>query len=176
MKEFCVVLSMVATVVVADQLPYQPAPYHAPAPAPYHAPAPAPYHAPEPAYAPAPAPYHAPAPAPYHAPAPEEPYHAPKPYVFGYDINDYDPYGNPDVHSRHEESDGKVVKGQYKVVQDDCRTRIVDYFVDEYKKFHADVKYEGKICYPEKKPHHGPAPYHAPKPAPYHAPKPHPAP
>ena len=54
---FCVVLSMVATVVVADQLPYQPAPYHAPAPAPYHAPAPAPYHAPEPAYAPAP--YHA---------------------------------------------------------------------------------------------------------------------
>merc|ERR1712157_48747 len=65
---------------------------------------------------------------------------------------------------------GKVVKGQYKVVQDDCRTRIVDYFVDEYKKFHADVKYEGKICYPEKKPHHGP------KPAPYHAPKPHPAP
>ena len=66
--------------------------------------------------------------------------------------------------------------GQYKVVQDDCRTRIVDYFVDEYKKFHADVKYEGKICYPEKKPHHGPAPYHAPKPAPYHAPKPHPAP
>ena len=34
-----------------------------------------------------------------------------KPYVFGYDINDYDPYGRPDVHSRHEESDGKVVKG-----------------------------------------------------------------
>ena len=31
--------------------------------------------------------------------------------MFGYDINDYDPYGNPDVHSRHEESDGKVVKG-----------------------------------------------------------------
>merc|ERR1712117_990479 len=120
MKVFCAVLSMVATAVVADQLPYQPAPYHAPAPAPYHAPAPAPYHAPAPAlyHAPAPAPYHAPVPhpvklpvpvhapkpAPYHAPKPA-PYHAPKPYVFGYDINDYDPYGRPDVHSRHEESD-----------------------------------------------------------------------
>merc|ERR1712088_1050084 len=150
MKVFCAVLSMGATAVVADQLPYQPAPYQAPAP--YHAPAPAPYHAPAPAphpvklhvpVHPKPSPYHAPKPAPYHAPHHEDPYHHPKPYVFGYDINDYDPYGRPDVHSRHEESDGKVVKGQYKVVQDDCRTRIVDYFVDEYKKFHADVKYEG---------------------------------
>ena len=62
--------------------------------------------------------------------------------------------------------------GQYTVVQDDCRTRIVDYFVDEYKKFHADVKYEGEICpgYYEglkaKHAHHAPAPYHAPTPAP----------
>merc|ERR1712038_1164028 len=206
------VLSVIAAVAVADHpvAPYQPAPYHAPAPAPYHAPAPAPYHAPEPApyhesapyHAPAPAPYHAPvphpAPAPYHAPKPApyhapvhhkpapyhpEPYHA-HPFNYGYEVHDVDAYGNPNVHSKHEESDGKVVKGQYTVVQDDCRTRIVDYFVDEYKQFHADVKYEGEICpgYYEglKAKHgkhpHGPAPYHAPKPAPYHAPVPHPAP
>merc|ERR1712117_809185 len=88
MKVFCAVLSMVATAVVADQLPYQPAPYHAPAPHPVK------LHVP----------VHAPKAAPYHAPKPA-PYHHPKPYVFGYDINDYDPYGRPDVHSRHEESD-----------------------------------------------------------------------
>ena len=33
----------------------------------------------------------------------------------------------------------------------------MDYYVDEYKQYHADVKYEGEICYHEepKKPHHG---------------------
>ncbi len=36
--------------------------------------------------------------------------------------------------------------GQYRVQQPDCRTRIVDYYVDEYKQFHADVKFEGEIC------------------------------
>ncbi len=82
--------------------------------------------------------------------------------------------------------------GQYTVQLPDCRTQIVDYYVDEYKQYHADVKYEGTICddysvkHP-KDPHH-PAPYHAPKPhhpapAPYapapapYAPAPyHPAP
>merc|ERR1712064_94858 len=153
---------MVTAVAVGDHpvAPYQPAPYHAPAPAPYHAPAPAPYHAPEPApyhepaptpyHAPAPAPYHAPAPAPYHAPVPAPhpapaPYHAPvphpapyapHPFTYGYEVADVDAYGNPNVHSKHEESDGKVTKGQYTVLQDDCRKRIVDYYVDEYKQFH----------------------------------------
>merc|ERR1712168_809984 len=129
-------------------------------PAPYH-PAPAPYH-------PAPAPYH-PAPAPYH----EE---VPKNYQFGYDVHGYDEYGNPNVHSRTEARDGYNVKGQYRVELPDCRTQIVDYFVDEYKQYHADVKYEGEIC-PDKSlikhkdPYHpAPAPYHAPAPAPYHAP------
>merc|ERR1712168_1239674 len=130
-------------------------------PAPYH-PAPAPYH-------PAPAPYH-PAPAPYH----EE---TPKNYQFGYDVHGYDEYGNPNVHSRTEARDGYNVKGQYRVELPDCRTQIVDYFVDEYKQYHADVKYEGEIC-PDKSlikhkdpPYHpAPAPYHAPAPAPYHAP------
>ena len=70
-----------------------------------------------------------------------------------------------------------LIIGQYTVEQTDCRTRIVDYYVDEYKQFHADVKYTGEIC-PDKalahKPHHPPAPYHAPAPAPYHAPAPAP--
>merc|ERR1711862_834699 len=134
-------------------------------PAPYH-PAPAPYH-------PAPAPYH-PAPAPYH----EE---TPKNYQFGYDVHGYDEYGNPNVHSRTEARDGYNVKGQYRVELPDCRTQIVDYFVDEYKQYHADVKYEGEIC-PDKSlikhkkdPYHpAPAPYHPPAPAPYHAPAPAP--
>merc|ERR1712123_316272 len=135
-------------------------------PAPYH-PAPAPYH-------PAPAPYHAPAPAPYHpAPYVEE---TPKNYQFGYDVHGYDEYGNPNVHSRTEARDGPTVKGQYRVELPDCRTQIVDYFVDEYKQYHADVKYEGEICPDKSLIQHkapyapAPAPYHAPAPAPYHAP------
>merc|ERR1712123_122968 len=125
-------------------------------------------------YAP-PAPYH-PAPAPYHpAPAPyvEE---APKNYQFGYDVHGYDEYGNPNVHSRTEARDGPTVKGQYRVELPDCRTQIVDYFVDEYKQYHADVKYEGEICPDKSLIHHkapyapAPDPYHAPAPAPCHAP------
>merc|ERR1711881_510955 len=135
------------------------APVH-PAPLVHHAPVhPAPYHAPVPAH-----------PAPYHAP---EPYHEgpPKNYQFGYAVAETDEYGNPNVHSRTETRDGPTVKGQYTVQLPDCRTQIVDYFVDEYKQYHADVKYEGVIC------EGPPSPYHAPAPAPYHAPAPvHPAP
>uniref|UniRef100_A0A0K2US22 Uncharacterized protein n=1 Tax=Lepeophtheirus salmonis TaxID=72036 RepID=A0A0K2US22_LEPSM len=55
--------------------------------------------------------------------------------------------------------------GQYKVQLPDCRTQIVDYYVDEYKQFHADVKYEGQICDDYSvKAHKKPAPY---QPAPY---------
>ena len=73
--------------------------------------------------------------------------------------------------------------GQYTVQLPDCRTQIVDYYVDEYKQYHADVKYEGEICedytvkhpkHPHPAPHH-PAPY-APAPAPYHPAPVHPAP
>merc|ERR1712123_405001 len=155
MQLFLSLCALVAVAYASD--PYAP-------PAPYH-PAPAPYH-------PAPAPYH-PAPAPYH----EE---TPKNYQFGYDVHGYDEYGNPNVHSRTEARDGYNVKGQYRVELPDCRTQIVDYFVDEYKQYHADVKYEGEIN-PEKSlihkkdPYHpAPAPYHAPAPAPYHAPAPAP--
>merc|ERR1712111_267660 len=144
---------------------------------------PAPYAPPVPAYAPAPvvqtvhaAPaYHAPAPA-YHA----DPYHEEKPkdYQFGYDVHGYDEYGNPNVHSRVEQRDGYNVKGQYRVELPDCRVQIVDYFVDEYKQYHADVKYEGTPC-PDKsllKHHkdgyHAPAPAYAPAPVPAYAPAP----
>jgi len=167
--------------------PYQPAPYHpapaayAPAPyqpAPYHpaaaayAPAPAPYHPAPKAYAPAPAPYH---PAPHHAKA--APYHEEpvKDYQFGYEVAGYDEYGLPNHHARQEQRDGNTVKGQYTVELPDCRTQIVDYYVDEYKQYHADVKYTGEIC-PDKsllkhdKAYHAPAPAYKAAPAPYHAP------
>merc|ERR1712109_374481 len=121
------------------------------------------HHAPGPAYHPAPAPYH------------EE---APKNYQFGYDVHGYDEYGNPNVHSRTEQRDGYNVKGQYRVELPDCRVQIVDYFVDEYKQYHADVKYEGVPC-PDKSliKHHAPAPApaYAPVPAPAYAPVPAPA-
>merc|ERR1719244_1367533 len=116
--------------------------------------------------------------APAYAPAPyvEEPPHD---YQFGYDVHGVDAYGNPNEHSRIETREAPHVKGQYRVELPDCRTQIVDYFVDEYKQYHADVKYEGEIC-PDKSlikhakdPYHtAPAPYHAPAPAPYHAPAP----
>merc|ERR1712186_275686 len=119
------------------------------------------HHAPGPAYHPAPAPYH------------EE---APKNYQFGYDVHGYDEYGNPNVHSRTEQRDGYNVKGQYRVELPDCRVQIVDYFVDEYKQYHADVKYEGVPC-PDKSliKHHAPAPAYAPAPASAYAPVPAPA-
>merc|ERR1712152_34087 len=115
------------------------------------------HHAPGPAYHPAPAPYH------------EE---APKNYQFGYDVHGYDEYGNPNVHSRTEARDGYNVKGQYRVELPDCRTQIVDYFVDEYKQYHADVKYEGVPCPDKSLVKHHKDGYHAPAPAPYHPPAP----
>merc|ERR1712117_371552 len=169
MKAF-ISLALVAAAYGSDPYappaPYAPAPAYAPAPVVHAAPA---YHVPAPAY-------HA---APYHP----DPYHEeePKNYQFGYDVHGYDEYGNPNVHSRTEQRDGYNVKGQYRVELPDCRVQIVDYFVDEYKQYHADVKYEGTPC-PDKsllKHHkdgyHAPAPAYAPAPivhaAPaYHAP------
>merc|ERR1719350_2317777 len=127
--------STLACALTSEAPAYSPAPY---APAPYVAPV---VHA-------APAPY---APAPYVAPvvhAPPAPYHEeiPHDYQFGYDVHGVDNYGNPNEHSRHESRAGNTVKGQYVVHLPDCRTQIVDYFVDEYKQYHADVKYEGVPC------------------------------
>merc|ERR1711936_924525 len=138
---------------------------------------PAPVHPPVPVH-PAPAPYAPPHPAPHH-PAP---YHEPVPknYEFGYGVHEVDEYGNPNVHSRHEVRDGPTVKGQYTVELPDCRKQIVDYYVDEYHQYHADVKYEGEICPDKSLKHPHPAPYHPapvhPAPAPYHPAPVHPAP
>merc|ERR1712080_539582 len=50
----------------------------------------------------------------------------PHDYQFGYDVNEVDIYGNPNVHSRTEVREGPHVKGQYVVHLPDCRTQIVD--------------------------------------------------
>ena len=34
-----------------------------------------------------------------------------KNYAYGYDVNEYDEYGNPNIHSKHEERNGYEVKG-----------------------------------------------------------------
>merc|ERR1712128_78485 len=158
----CALASVALGVVTAQPAP---APY-VPAPAPYHAPAP---YVPAPAYVPAPLVAHA-----VHAPTlayHEEP---PKDYSFGYDVHGVDEYGNPNNHGRTESRVGPTVKGQYRVELPDCRVQIVDYFVDEYKKYHADVKYEGVPC-PDKsllkhKPAYvAPAPGYAPAPLVAHA-------
>merc|ERR1712106_709181 len=137
----CALASVALGVVTAQ---YAPAPY-VPAPAPY-VPAPAPLvaHA-----------VHAPLAHAVHGPvvahavhAPTLDYHEepPKDYSFGYDVHGVDEYGNPNNHGRTESRVGPTVKGQYRVELPDCRVQIVDYFVDEYKKYHADVKYGGVPC------------------------------
>merc|ERR1712088_845545 len=92
----------------------------------------------------------------------------PHDYRFGYDVHEVDAYGNPNVHSRIETREGPHVKGQYVVHLPDCRTQIVDYFVDEYKQYHADVKYEGVPC-PDKSLIHHAAPLVHAAPIAHHA-------
>ena len=38
-----------------------------------------------------------------------------KDYAFGYDVNEVDEYGNPNVHSRNEVREGNTVKGNYSI-------------------------------------------------------------
>merc|ERR550532_1958559 len=92
----------------------------------------------------------------------------PHDYQFGYDVHGVDAYGNPNEHSRTEVREGPIVKGQYVVHLPDCRTQIVDYFVDEYKQYHADVKYEGIPC-PDKSIVHHAAPLVHAAPIAHHA-------
>merc|ERR1719234_2869090 len=92
----------------------------------------------------------------------------PHDYQFGYDVHGVDAYGNPNEHSRTEVREGPIVKGQYVVHLPDCRTQIVDYFVDEYKQYHADVKYEGIPC-PDKSIIHHAAPLVHAAPLAHHA-------
>merc|ERR1719500_234248 len=169
MKLFLISSALVAaTMAQVPAYGYAPAPYVAPvahaAPA-YAPPAPA-YHAAPLVHA-APVAHHAvhhAAPLVHAAPYEEIPHD----YQFGYDVHGVDAYGNPNEHSRTEVREGPVVKGQYVVHLPDCRTQIVDYFVDEYKQYHADVKYEGVPC-PDKSLIHHAAPLVHAAPLAHHA-------
>ncbi|XP_065163221.1 histidine-rich glycoprotein-like [Atheta coriaria] len=68
-----------------------------------------------------------------------EKYHHPK-YAFKYGVEDAHTH---DMKSQEEHRDGDVVKGHYKVVQPDGRTRIVHYTADEHNGFNAEVTYSG---------------------------------
>lgn len=60
------------------------------------------------------------------------------PYDFEYGVSD------PDTgveHSRNENSDGNVVRGEYRVLLPDGRTQVVTYF-DDGNGFNAEVTYE----------------------------------
>merc|ERR1719500_1261147 len=186
MKLFLISSALVAaTMAQVPAYGYAPAPYVAPVAhaAPAYAPAAPAYHAAPLVHA-APVAHHAvhhaaplvhAAPLAHHAvhhaaplvhAAPYE--EIPHDYQFGYDVHGVDAYGNPNEHSRTEVREGPVVKGQYVVHLPDCRTQIVDYFVDEYKQYHADVKYEGVPC-PDKSLIHHAAPLVHAAPIAHHA-------
>ena len=69
----------------------------------------------------------------------------PRPFDFAFNVND-DPTYNQQ--SRQESSDGKVVKGSYRVALPDGRTQIVSYTADDYG-YNSEVTYEGEAKYPE---------------------------
>ena len=76
------------------------------------------------------------------------------PYDFAYAVKDEPSYN----HFGHQEtSDGKTVIGSYRVVLPDSRTQIVNYKIDAYSGFVADVKYEGEAKFPDYKPAYKPA-------------------
>jgi Insect cuticle protein len=79
----------------------------------------------------------------------------PMPYAFAYAVKD-DPSYNDYGHK--ESSDGKVVSGSYRVLLPDGRTQIVNYKVDGYSGYVADVVYEGVAKPYDYKPYK-PAPY-----------------
>lgn len=73
---------------------------------------------------------------------------SPKPYKFGYAVRD-DKSQND--YSHHQESDGHVTTGSYRVALPDGRVQIVNYRADK-NGYVADVQYEGSAYYPEYKP------------------------
>ena len=81
------------------------------------------------------------------------------PYDFAYTIKDEPTYND---FGRQESSDGKVVKGSYRVALPDGRTQIVTYTADEYG-YRADVKYEGEVKQVEYKTKSYPVPVAYPK-------------
>ncbi|XP_065171714.1 adult-specific cuticular protein ACP-20-like [Atheta coriaria] len=71
-------------------------------------------------------------------------YHYPQ-YAYKYGVED--PHTH-DIKSQEEHRDGDVVKGHYKLVQPDGRTRIVHYTADKHNGFNADVQYLGHAAHP----------------------------
>ena len=70
------------------------------------------------------------------------------PYDFEWAVKDAPSYND---FGQQESSDGKVVKGSYRVVLPDGRTQTVDYKVEGDSGFVADVQYKGEAKYPEPK-------------------------
>ena len=68
-----------------------------------------------------------------------------RPYSFGYSVEDAQSYNN---FGHQESNDGKVVTGSYRVLLPDGRTQIVNYRVDAYSGFVAQVTYQGTARYP----------------------------
>lgn len=69
------------------------------------------------------------------------------PYDFGYEVNDGD-----NQQSHRAESDGEVVRGEYRVLLPDGRMQIVKYTADWKNGYQAEVTYEGEAHYPEPAP------------------------
>ena len=78
----------------------------------------------------------------YGAPQEEFP---PQPYSFEYEVKDDE--GNDYGHK--EESDGRRVEGEYRVLLPDSRVQTVTYYVEGDSGFVADVQYEGEAQFPE---------------------------
>ncbi|XP_064118877.1 cuticle protein 19-like [Macrobrachium nipponense] len=96
----------------------------------------------------------------YHADSHEDKHSKGMPFDFSYEVEDH--YKSLDF-GHNSNSDGQVVKGEYRVLLPDGRTQIVTYTADHYKGYQAEVRYEGEATYPEPKPY-APAPsYGAPK-------------
>ena len=69
----------------------------------------------------------------------------PQPYSFEYEVQD--DQGNDYGHK--EESDGRRVEGEYRVLLPDTRVQTVTYYVEGDSGFVADVQYEGEAQFPE---------------------------
>jgi hypothetical protein len=70
------------------------------------------------------------------------------PFDFTYAVKD--DVGNDFSHNA--ESDGDVVKGEYRVLLPDGRTQVVKYTADWKNGYNAEVTFEGEATYPEEKP------------------------
>ena len=81
-----------------------------------------------------------------------------QPYHFAYAVKD-DYYND---YSHQESSDGKVVSGSYQVLLPDGRVQTVNYKVDDYSGYNAEVTYSGHAKAYEHKPAYKAAAYPAP--------------